>query len=531
MMHTKKRYPMITISNCFNDKETQNELLYGVDGQYNNIDIDFWEDVYPTLLESYFSIKKPHQISKLTKESLIKLIKNFLTGIFAPCFNIDIQNNSGWNLSDQKLEDLKLKDGLIGELARIETNRVGSLSRIKLYSIIAFVKELKEERISLTNRLPIPLYDSFKTEIKDMFYALAQRTNNDNFIKEIDKVKFLIHPQAIQKIKKIQGYRIEKTDNGKICLIFENINFSRKNQDFFWNLLTFGEGKYLIDTIFFLNCMFSHPYTTNELSLHNQVVFKNCVFQKDFSLPKEIWCPFKFEGCRINGKFRFQNVIFLHRFIIKDCYFTDTSSLLLDNISPLNKGPDRDNKLSITDTVFLGEFSMTNANLAKSIFILKNVSFFEPFYFTGTVFGNENTFENIAFSAKQTQRMDMCKHIFADILISFGYEGETYTLGLEKTKKNKSDKPKTVIPNISDKDGWLSPQAASIYLGKSKSWLAKKRIEDKKKRTKKSIPFIGSRKGILYPKQALDAYRIGNWSLLKTLVDQYGFGSEEDDLG
>ena len=30
---------MITISNCFNDKETQNELLYGVDGQYNNIDI------------------------------------------------------------------------------------------------------------------------------------------------------------------------------------------------------------------------------------------------------------------------------------------------------------------------------------------------------------------------------------------------------------------------------------------------------------------------------------------------------------
>ena len=522
---------MITISNYFDDKETQNELLYGVDGQYNNIDIDFWEDVYPTLLEAYFFNKRPYQISKLTKESLIKLINSFLTGIFAPCFNIDIQTNSGLNLSDKELEDLKLKDGLVGELARLETNRVGSLSRIKLYSIIAFVKEFKKEIIHLTNRLPIPLYDSFKTEIKEMFYALAQRTNNDNLIKEIDKVRFLIHPQAIQKIKKLPEYRIEKTDNGKVCLIFEHINFSRKNQNFFWDLLTFKGGKDLIDTIFFLNCKFSHPYETNELSIHNQVVFKKCVFQKDFSCPKEIWCPFKFEDCHINGKFRFQNVIFLHRFIIKDCHFTDTSSLLLDNISPLNKGLDRDNKLSITDTVFLGEFSMTNANLAKSIFILKNVSFFEPFYFNGTVFGNENTFENIAFSAKQIQRMDMCKHIFADILMNFGYEGEAHILGLEKTKKNKPDNPKIVIPNVSDKDGWLSPQEAAIYLGKSKSWLAKKRIEDKKKRTKKSIPFIGSRKGIQYSKQALDAYRIGNWSLLKTLVERFGFGSEEGDLG
>ena len=55
----------------------------------------------------------------------------------------------------------------------------------------------------------------------------------------------------------------------------------------------------------------------------------------------------------------------------------------------------------------------------------------------------------------------------------------------------------------------------------SKDNLAKKRMADKQRMTRESIPYVGQGKSISYPKDALDAYNLQDWDLLKKLREKY----------
>ena len=61
--------------------------------------------------------------------------------------------------------------------------------------------------------------------------------------------------------------------------------------------------------------------------------------------------------------------------------------------------------------------------------------------------------------------------------------------------------------------GWPNPEYAAYLLGKSSNYLAKKRMEDKKKITQQSIPFKGENKDIQYPVDRPGLVLFGNQSV------------------
>ena len=74
---------------------------------------------------------------------------------------------------------------------------------------------------------------------------------------------------------------------------------------------------------------------------------------------------------------------------------------------------------------------------------------------------------------------------------------------------------------IACKSGFLKPKYAALYLSMSKDNLAKKRMADKQRVTRETIPYIGEGKSILYPLDALQAYKIKDWDTLKKLREKY----------
>ena len=77
--------------------------------------------------------------------------------------------------------------------------------------------------------------------------------------------------------------------------------------------------------------------------------------------------------------------------------------------------------------------------------------------------------------------------------------------------------------------GFLKPKYAAYFLGMSKDNLAKKRMADKKQITRESIPYLGEGKYIVYPIDALQAFKASDWSLLKELREKYAKNESDDD--
>ena len=82
---------------------------------------------------------------------------------------------------------------------------------------------------------------------------------------------------------------------------------------------------------------------------------------------------------------------------------------------------------------------------------------------------------------------------------------------------------------IACESGFLKPKYAAYHLGMSKDNLAKKRMADKQRITRESIPYVGKGKSILYPVDALDAFKIQDWELLKELREKYAQNTSFED--
>jgi hypothetical protein len=55
----------------------------------------------------------------------------------------------------------------------------------------------------------------------------------------------------------------------------------------------------------------------------------------------------------------------------------------------------------------------------------------------------------------------------------------------------------------------------------SKDNLAKKRMADKQRITRETIPYIGDGKSMTYPLEALHAFKMQDWDTLKKLREKY----------
>ena len=95
------------------------------------------------------------------------------------------------------------------------------------------------------------------------------------------------------------------------------------------------------------------------------------------------------------------------------------------------------------------------------------------------------------------------------------------TLNLLSNSKSKKEKFDDIAYQAALQSGWLKPEFAAYFLGKSSNYLAKKRMDDKKKLMQQSLPFKGDAKDIQYPVDALLAFKAKDWNKLKELRKKY----------
>ena len=86
-------------------------------------------------------------------------------------------------------------------------------------------------------------------------------------------------------------------------------------------------------------------------------------------------------------------------------------------------------------------------------------------------------------------------------------------------KKQKFDNKTAYLAAI--ETGFLKSEYAAYFLNKSPSYLSKKRMLDRQKITRESIPYIGEGKDIQYPVDALTAFKQQDWNTLKELRKKY----------
>ena len=316
--------------NYFSDDDLQMELLYGPDGEFSPTSLNFWTDIYPNILEAYLSNHQPDKnyqdvfvdsnFYPLGVNQILRLCTRCFTELFTACFEKDLTHCENVSLSDEDIATLRNKKGLLGALGKITSN-LAPLGRFNYRTLLYTLSQFDSNIIKLNEHLPKELYQDFVKEIKTPFYMLSDITGIKEIRKEIDKIVFLQHPQAISKIKKPHGYRLQKGEHCRSMIIFDNVEFGKKNQELFWDLVSFPGAFITMETVFFLNCKFSANYVSDRNWMRSRAVFRNCLFEKEFAPSSWLRESWKFINCTINGKLDFRNSEFEYGLWIDGCRF------------------------------------------------------------------------------------------------------------------------------------------------------------------------------------------------------------------
>lgn len=518
--------------NFFNDEDYQEDIVFGDEGRFKPLNLDFWKDVYPNILKAHIDTHQPAKgypdafvpkdFYPIGIDQTLRLCIRPFVSIFSACFEMDTEDYKKGMIKNEDITNLMDAKGMVGALARIKT-KVGVNGRYFLRSLLHLFKKVGNNPIKLTKYLPKPLYKDFLKEVRTPFYMLAELTKSPEIKEEIDKIMFLEHPEAIKSIKKPSKYRIVSDSYARSVVIFENIDFGRKEQEFFWDILCFHGAFNPMEGVLFKDCRFSANYVCPHKAIRARVNFEHCLFEKEFSPPENICHRMLFESCIVNGIFDFRKTLFHRTFLIRNCIFNENSKLLFDNSEIKVNDLGKRYHFSIMNTMFNGDISFRRASFLGCSLRLENLSFLKQFDFEETAFGRETIIRNIGFINDPTPERTREKEIFKNILLQHGYKSTVASLGLE-TKEDKRV-PLRFYEGMSS--GWMPPKIAADYVGKSISWLAKKRRADREMRTQTSIPFVGHRKTIFYPKSALYAFRVQDWNKLAECRKEYGFGEKE----
>ena len=236
--------------NYFSDIDEQDVLFFGEEGRFRRVSLDFWKDVYPNILQAYISTNQPENDFKdvfvnqefypIGPEQALRLCTRVFTEVFPACFETDYSEfpDKPAKLDKRNVEDLKDKKGLIGAIART-WSKISKFGNFHFFQLLDIVSTFENGVVKLTDKLPDPLYGDFVKEIRAAFYKYADLLNNKEIRKEIDKIVFLRNPNATKKIKAPRGYRIVKTEYARNIVVFENVDFGRKEQELFWTILSF----------------------------------------------------------------------------------------------------------------------------------------------------------------------------------------------------------------------------------------------------------------------------------------------------
>ncbi len=423
-----------------------------------------------------------------------------------------------------------------------------------LSSIIAILLFLDclPKQIQIYEHIPYTYKELFEQFLHFMFMA---------FICILDKkdIEELISRYSITMLSTLKKTKVENVKGIKIndnSILIENMKFENHEARVLYRELIYNQFG-LFEYIGFRNCLFNGECKTLLANRQISLFFENCEFLGNLSTEctvenmninflnchfhKNVDCTMKDTGNYYPYDVYFQN-----------SYFDEGSSLYLTNGKSFadfrNQG-----SLTLKDVIFKGTLNFTNVvGLADFVINLDGVAFFEPFTIDNCFFPQESIIRNISISTEKTELMENSIKQLAENLKASDMEETAKALGLIKSDSVEKSTSDIQEQNVSDdggffkykqtetfdmqsyrlacESGFLKPKYAAYFLGMSKDNLAKKRMADKKQITRESIPYLGEGKYIVYPIDALQAFKASDWALLKELRERYAKNESDDDF-
>ena len=379
-----------------------------------------------------------------------------------------------------------------------------------------YVKEVK-----IKKTLPGELFPLIEDFIKYILTGFSKFIAPDIVNGVISNYRIKYDKTALLKVNPtISEYFVIKNS----ALLLQNINFnSYESINIYEELL---DNKYgIFEEIGIKNCVFNHDIERTITSVELPIFFYDCVFKKRFRVlyvaPNRHLCFLK---CKFLGQSEFGSCTnskhMPYVLDILNCYFGINSTTI---IADIQDEPDMaENMVHIENTIINGTLTFSNiSKKSETNLNLKNVAFMKPFMVDKCYFSKYSKFQNVSFNAEPSQELDDSINQFANSLMASGLQAAAEQAGIIKTNYEAPEEFDIQAYKIACESGFLRPKYAAYYLGMSKDNLAKKRMADKQRITRETIPYIGDGKSMTYPLEALHAFKMQDWDTLKKLREKY----------
>ena len=323
------------------------------------------------------------------------------------------------------------------------------------------------------------------------------------------------------------------------CVVFKNIDFDSgiNLNDIITNILR----SQLMTNGFigFQHCKFNKGIVIDAINAQKcNLYYDDCLFN----------CSFRVKDCGTDTLLRFNHCSFYNKIIfgqdskkewlpcnieIRNSIFVAGSTLEITNITKCNNDG-YNSKVALINTIINGYLKLANLTKeADTLFSIRNVAITMPYTIENCFFNRDTVITGLSFAINPKEAMLNSKNSFVKSLKNSGLNKLIINNGLLDNEADKSAKTETDKDiqsyKIACESGFLKPKYAAYYLGMSKDNLAKKRMADKQRITRESIPYVGKGKSILYPVDALDAFKIQDWELLKELREKYAQNNSFED--
>ena len=268
--------------------------------------------------------------------------------------------------------------------------------------------------------------------------------------------------------------------------------------------------------LYYDDCLFNCSYRVKDCGASTLLRFNHCSFYDKMIFgqdSKKEWLP-----CNIE---------------IRNSIFMAGSTFEISNITKCNKDG-YSSKVALINTIINGYLKLVNlTEEADTLFSIRNIAITMPYTIENCFFNRSSVIIGLSFAINPKEAMLNSKNSFAKSLKRSGLSNLITNNGLldnetDETSRSEADKDMQSY-KIAFESGFLKPKYAAYYLGMSKDNLAKKRMADKQRISRESIPYVGKGKSILYPVDALDAFKLQDWELLKELREKYAKSTSFED--
>ena len=469
---------------CF--KETEyNEFLFGRSERYLPFQLNYKIDIQPYCIESALNAWLSKGQNDLGYAANVILCAEYLF----PLIDASLTYANHSKTKTKQLEE------------KFETREIRSeIRNPKEYNYMCEKLRLSNHTFHINDVMPVDINDTIIRAIKHLYNILEIKAKPTVIANKNQ-------PKSQRKTLESHGIVFRKRG-----ILFQNVSFDRvRDISQIQNMLK-DESPYQNLEVYFYNCAFSSNITHIDGNNWGYLVFKECLFPADCIISGST-----------KGNYVFDNCIFTKRFCVdmNDIYrlYVTNCTVDTDGTMEIKYFPKGDSRLIIADCRFYGNFELNNPQELQ-IELNRDV-FFKPLVIKRGRFEYRSKFSDLCFPTNSSPQMEKSKQQLYDALVNSNLKEMAEDLNLLANAKPKKPAFDYAAYQAEYDTGWLQSKNAAYLLGRKDTYLSKKRMADKKKITRTTIPYRGDGKNIQYPVDALLAFKAQDWNKLKELRKKY----------